>query len=99
MLLEACTLQNKKKLIESIQQSKQQQEQMQQAQMQAQTQQMQAQAQLYQARAEADKALGHERNSHVETNHAMTIRQLHEAALDDEKALLKRLRYLRRSVR
>lgn len=95
VLLEACTLQNKKKLIESIQQAKQKQDEMQQAQMQAQTQQIQAQAELYKSRAEADRALGHERDSHVDTNRAMTIRQLHEAALDDEKALLEKVKILK----
>lgn len=94
-LLEACTLQNKKELIDAIAQAKKQQEQMQMQQMQSQMQAQQAQAQLYQARAQADLGLYAERTSRVEENRALAIQKLHEANKEDDIALLNKVKALK----
>src|SRR5579862_64172 len=65
LLLEACTLQNKKQLIDSIKQTEQQQQQSQQSQAELQSQLQQAQIELANARAKADIGLFVERTSRV----------------------------------
>lgn len=87
-LLEACTLQNKTKLIEAIQAQKEQAMQMQQQQAQAQLQETMARTQLAQARAIADQGLGYERVSRVEENKALAIERKAAAEKDKDAALL-----------
>ena len=87
-LLEAATIQNKKKIIENAVKQEQQASQMQQMQMQSQMQQQQAQVQLAQARAKADEGLWAERTSRVDENRALAIQKLHEANRDDTAAAL-----------
>lgn len=94
-LLEACTLQNKKQLIESIQQSQQQQQQMQQAQVQVQLQEQQARTQLAHARAEADMGLGAERLSRIQENQALAIERKAAAHKDEDIALLNMVKALK----
>lgn len=94
-LLEACTLQNKKQLIDDIMQSEQQQAQQAQAQQQAQVQQVMAQTELAQARAVADKGLGLERISRVEENHALAEERRAEAEKEKDLALLNMVKALK----
>lgn len=91
-LLEACTLQNKKEIIEAIQRNQQQAMQAQQMQMQAQVEEQQARTELARSRAVADRGLGLERASRVEENRALAIQKLHEANRDDETAVLNKIR-------
>lgn len=88
VLLEACTLQNKKQLVERIQQSNQQQQQMQQAQAQATMQELQARTDLQKARAMADEGLGYERISRIDENKALAVERRAAAAKDEDIALL-----------
>lgn len=87
-LIEAATIQNKKKLVESIQRAEQQQSQIAQQQMQAQMQQQQAQTELAQARAVADRGLGLERVSRVQENQALAVERRAEAEKDHDAAIL-----------
>jgi len=87
-LIEAATLQNKKKLIETIQKEQQAQAQAQQQQMQSQMQLQQAQAELAQARSIADRGLGLERASRVQENQALAIERKAAAEKDHDQALL-----------
>lgn len=87
-LLEACTLQDKGKLLEKIQQEQQAQAQAQQQQQQAEVQEIIARADLAKARAEADRGLGMERISRIAENQALAVERQAQAAKDDEIGLL-----------
>lgn len=80
-LIEASTLQNKKKLMDSIAQINQARQQQQQQQTQIQMQELQARAELAHARAQADYGLSAER--------------AHEAEKDDKVALLNLIKALK----
>lgn len=95
VLLEACTLQNKKKLLDSIQQTQQQQQQMAQQQQQVQMQEIQARTELAQARAVADRGLGVERVSRVQENQALAQERRAQAHKDEESALLEKVKALK----
>lgn len=88
VLLEASTLQNKNKLIESVSRATQAQQEMQTMQMQSAVQETQARTQLAQARAKADLGLGIERASRVQENEALAQERRAEASKDEEQALL-----------
>lgn len=94
-LLEACTIQDKNKIIEAIQQQQQQAQQMQQQQAQVQMQEMQARTELAHARAEADRGLGLERVSRVQENQALAIERRAQAHKDEEEALLNKVKMLK----
>lgn len=87
-LLEASTLQNKTKIIESTVQQQQQQQQMQMQQMQSQMQEAQARTELDHARAKAEIGRGIERVSRVQENQALATERKAEAEKDHEIALL-----------
>jgi len=87
-LLEAATIQNKKKIVENATKNAQQAQQMQQMQMQAQMKEQQAKTELAQARAVADRGLGLERVSRVEENKALAEERKAAAVRDEEEALL-----------
>ena len=87
-LLDACTLQEKTKLIKAIQQQEQQQAQQAQQEQQATVQEMMARADLAKARAEADRGLGMERISRIQENQALAVERQAQAAKDDEIGLL-----------
>lgn len=95
LLIDASTLQNKKKLIDSIVQSSRQQQEMQMQQMQVQMADIQARTELSKARATADTGLGMERISRIEENKALAEERRHEAAKDDEVALLNLVKALK----
>lgn len=88
VLLDACTLQNKKQLIEAIQQQQQQQSEMQQRAQEIEMQLQQAQIELAKARTMADQGLGMERVSRIEENQALATERRAEARKDDDIALL-----------
>jgi len=95
VLLEACTLQNKKKLLDSIQQTQQAQQQSAQQQQQVQMQEIQARTELAQARAVADRGLGVERVSRVQENQALAQERRAQAHKDEESALLEKVKALK----
>lgn len=94
-LLEACTLQNKKQLIESIKASQQQQQQIQMQQAQLQMQELQAKTELAQARAEADRGLGIERASRVQENQALAVERRAAAVRDEDAGVLDMVKALK----
>ena len=94
-LLEACTLQNKKQLIDSITESKKQEAEMANKQAEIQMAEIQSRTQLAQARAYADMGLYAERTSRVDENRAMAIQKLHEANKQDEQATLEKVKLLK----
>jgi hypothetical protein len=94
-LLEACTLQNKKELIEAIQKNQQQQQQMAQQQQQVQMQEIQARTELAMARSEADRSLGNERNSRIPENMAFAEERRAKAHSDEQSALLNKVKMLK----
>jgi hypothetical protein len=88
VIIDAVTIQNKKKLMESIQAQKQQQQQMQQMQMQAAMEEQKARTDLAKARAVADRGLGVERISRVQENQALAVERRAAAVRDEETGLL-----------
>lgn len=88
VLIEAVTLENKKKLIDAIKAQEQQQQQMAQAQAQAQQEQMQAQIKMANARATADEGLGVERLSRVQENQSLAIERQAEASKERDQGIL-----------
>jgi hypothetical protein len=95
LLIDASTLQNKKKLIDSIVQTSKQQQQMQQQQMQVQMEEIQSRTELAKARATADQGLGMERMSRIAENQALAEERKHESMKDDEVALLNLVKALK----
>jgi len=88
VLLEACTVQDRKKLMESIKNARDKQEQIQQAQVQIQMQEQAARAELSHSRAVADQGLGLERLSRIQENKALAIERRAAAAKDEDSAAL-----------
>lgn len=95
VLIDAATLQNKKKLIESIQKQEQQQAQAAQQQMQSAMQEQQARTNLANARATADEGLGVERLSRVQENRALAVERQAAAKKDEEVGLLNLVKALK----
>lgn len=95
VILNAATLQNKKRLIEAVEKGKQEQMQMAQAQQQAQVEEMQARSELAKARAVADRGLGLERVSRVEENHALSIERKAAAEKDRDIGFLNLVKALK----
>jgi hypothetical protein len=88
VLLEAVTVENKQKLIESIKAQQQQQAQMAQQQAQMQMQEMQAQMEMAHARATADTGLGVERMSRVKENESLALERQAQAIRDEDEGVL-----------
>jgi hypothetical protein len=95
ILLESCTVQNKKQLIEAIKSQKEQAQQMQQQQQQVEMEMQQAQIELAKARTIADQGLGMERVSRIEENQALATERRAEARKDDDIALLNMVKALK----
>jgi hypothetical protein len=95
VLLEACTVQNKKKLMESINASKQKQQQMEEMQIQAQIQEQGARTQLAYARAAADEGLGMERLSRIQENKALALERTASANNEENMAFLNLVKALK----
>lgn len=87
-ILEAATIQNKKKLMEDIDAIEQQQQQQQQHQMQMEMFKIKEEANLANARAEADRGLAVERESRVEENNALAVERRAQAVRDENAAVL-----------
>ena len=94
-LLEAATIQDKKKLIEAIQQSEQQASQMQQMQQMAAVEEIKARTKLSNARATADEGLGLERLSRIQENQALAVERKAQAKKDEDAALLNLIKALK----
>jgi len=95
VLLDACTLQNKKQLREAVMANQQQAAQMQQMQLNTQMQEQQARTELAQARAIADRGLGLERVSRIQENEALAVERQAAAKKDEEQALLNLVKSLK----
>ncbi len=95
VLLNASTMQNKKDLIEAIEQEKSQAMEMQNAQMQTQIELQQAQIESYKAQAAANQGLGLERISRVEENEALAIERRAQAVRDEDAGLLDKIKALK----
>jgi hypothetical protein len=95
ILLDAVTIQDKKKLIDAIKSANDKAQQQQQEQTQVQMQLMQSQADNAQARAEADRGLAVERQSRVAENEALAVERIHQARKDDEVGLLNLIKALK----
>jgi len=94
-LLDAATIQGKKKIIENAAKQEQQQAQMQQMQMQSQMQLQQAQMADMEGRRQANIGLAHERDSRVMENYSMAVEREHKANAEDSAATLDRVKALK----
>lgn len=88
VLLETCTVQNKKELIDRVIQQEQQQYQMQQMQLQSAIQEQEARTQLAHSRAVADQGLGLERLSRIQENKALAVERKANAVNEENAAIL-----------
>lgn len=88
VLIDSCTVQDKTKLIQAIQQQQEQAQQLQQQQAEASIQEQIARTELAQARAEADRGLGAERYSRIEENQALAEERRAAAVKDADIGLL-----------
>ena len=88
VLLDACTVQDKKKLVDRIKKQQEMQSQMQQAQAQVQLEEVKAKIGLANSRAVADQGLGMERLSRISENKAMAVERRAAAVSDENMALL-----------
>lgn len=88
VLIDAATIQNKKELTDSIEKTKQAEQQAAQMQTQAALQEQQARTGLAQARAVADEGLGLERISRINENEALAVERKAEASKDRTASLL-----------
>jgi hypothetical protein len=95
VLLDSCTVTNKKELLESIQKSQEQKQQMEQQQMQLQMQQIQSQIKLQDAQTTANEGLGIERLSRVQENEALAQERRAQAVKDEDAALLDLVRAMK----
>jgi len=92
ILIKNAPLQNKKDLIQSLEQQQQQAQQMQQQQEQLQMQEIGSRINLANARAQADQGLGIERVSRVEENRALAEERRAEAIKDLEMGNLDKIK-------
>lgn len=94
-LLEACTIQNKKRVIESISRSQQAQQQMQQQGAQLAMQEQQARIKMAEGKAAADQGLAVERISRVEENQSLAIERQAQARKDEDIGFLNLVKALK----
>lgn len=95
LLVEASTLQNKKELVDALQQQAQAIQQAQQAQQQSDMQLQQAQLRLVEANAQAQQGLGLERVSRIEENAALADERRAQAVKDEEIGFLNLVKALK----
>jgi hypothetical protein len=95
VIIDACTVEDKKKLMESINNARQQQEQMQQQQMQSEIAERMARAELAKSRSMADQGLGLERLSRIQENKALAVERQAAAARDESAATLDMIRAMK----
>lgn len=94
-LLEASTVQNKKKIIENMQKQQQQQAQQQQMQLQMALQEQEAKIKLAAAQTTAAEGMGLERVSRIQENQALAVERRAEAVKDQEAGLLNLVKALK----
>ncbi len=94
-LLEASTVQNKKKIIENMQKAQQQQAQAQQMQMQMAMQEQEAKIKLANAQTQANEGLGLERVSRIQENQALAVERRAAAVRDQDTGLLNLVKALK----
>lgn len=87
-ILEATTIQNKKELVEAIEEQQQQAQQLEQMQLQVQMDETRANIELAKARTVADQGLGIERISRVDENEALAVERRAEAQKDNAAGVL-----------
>jgi hypothetical protein len=95
VLLEACTIQNKKDLTDRVTQLQQQQAQQVQLQQQLQAAELQSRIELAHSRSIADRGLGMERASRIQENEALAVERRAEAQKDREIGLLNLVKALK----
>ena len=95
ILIDAATIQNKKQLIETMQQQQQQAQQVQMQQLEGQVAEQKAKIQSMQAKAVADIGLGRERDSRVEENSALAVERRAAAIKDQDIGLLNLVKALK----
>ena len=88
VIIDAMTIQNKSKIIQSMEQAKQEQQQLEQAQADAALREQETRIEMGKARAMADQGLGAERFSRIEENAATAIEKRAEAVKDRELGAL-----------
>ena len=94
VIIQAATIQNKKELIDSIQNSNEQQAQAEQMQLQSTIKEQEARTNLANARAKADTGLGLERVSRIEENRALATERKAEAEKDRTQGMLNMVKTL-----
>lgn len=94
-LLDAATIQNKKKITEAVMKQQEAQQQVAQQQQELQMQELQTNIQLAQAKAAADQGLAVERASRVEENKALAVERQAAAAKDHDLGLLNLVKALK----
>jgi len=87
-LLQAATIQDKKKIIENAIKQDQKASQLEQQQAQVAMEELKARTNLADARAQADRGLGMERVSRIEENRALAVERISESEKDKNVALL-----------
>lgn len=95
ILLEASTIQNKKKLMDSVKAQAEAQQQAQQQQAELQMKQLEAQIRLSNSTANANEGLGVERLSRVQENQALAEERRAKAHHDEDTALLDKVKALK----
>ena len=95
ILLESCTVQDKKKLTDYIKAAQQNRQQTEQMQVQLGLQEQQARTELAKARATADQGLGLERLSRIQENKAMAVERKAAANKDENVSLLNLVKALK----
>jgi hypothetical protein len=94
-LLEASTVQGKKKIIENMMKSREQQQQLEQMKMELEMEEVRARIELAKARSAADYGLHAERVSRVDENKSMAVDRMHQANRADDAALLDKVKTLK----
>lgn len=92
LLVESSTLQNKKELVDALQQQEQEQAQQQQQQQQVQLEVLKAQIEDLRSRAMANEGLGHERMSRIPENRSLAVERIAEAQKDRDLGTLDRIK-------
>lgn len=95
LLVKSSTLQNKKELVEAIEQQEAQSSQMQQMQFQEALKEQQAKTRDLEMRAQANAGLGLERASRVQENRALAIERLAESEKDRDLGALHKIKALK----
>lgn len=94
-IIECMTVQNKKKLIDSMQSTAEKQAQIEEMQIQSAINKEKAETDLAEARTKADTGLGYERMSRIEENKALAVERRAKAVSDENQAILNMVKTLK----